>query len=236
MYFLKVSSDFADHTRDPEFLTAEFLTKYPVSTSSYARYQSAVTKVTGVRATEVTDRSVTLTWNPQEKAECYYVCHLVNGKYQTSSKWKTTDNHFKITTDFNGEKLKSGESYTYGVIAYSAKTGNTVVSAPVTVTVRNTVKSSKTSITGLSSSKGKVTVSWKQVTSCDGYQLQYSTDKKFSSKATRTIKISGGNKLKTTVKSLKKGKKYYIRVRAWKKTEGKTLYASWSTVKGMKCK
>lgn len=50
------------------------------------------------------------------------------------------------------------------------------------------------------------------------------------------MKISGGNKLKTTVKSLKKGKKYYIRVRAWKKTEGKTLYASWSTVKGMKCK
>lgn len=90
------------------------------------------------------------------------MCHLVNGKYQTSSKWKTTDNHFKITTDFNGEKLKSGESYTYGVIAYSAKTGNTVVSAPVTVTVRNTVKPSKTSITGLSSSKGKLTVSWKK--------------------------------------------------------------------------
>lgn len=236
MYFLKGSSDFADHTRDPEFLTAEFLAKYPVSTSSYARYQPAVTKVTGVKAAEVTDRSVTLTWNPQEKAECYYVCHLVNGKYQTSSKWKTTDNRFKITIDFNGEKLKSGESYTYGVIAYSAKTGNTVVSTPVTVTVSNTVKPSKTSITGLSSSKGKLTVSWKKVSSCDGYQLQYSTDKKFSSKNTRTMKISGGNKLKTTVKSLKKGKKYYIRVRAWKKTEGKTLYASWSTVKGMKCK
>lgn len=72
MYFLKGSSDFADHTRDPEFLTAEFLAKYPVSTSAYARYQPAVTKVTGVKAAEVTDRSVTLTWNPQKKAECYY--------------------------------------------------------------------------------------------------------------------------------------------------------------------
>lgn len=37
IYFLKGSSDFADHTRDPEFLTAEFLAKYPVSTSAYAR-------------------------------------------------------------------------------------------------------------------------------------------------------------------------------------------------------
>lgn len=236
LYFLKGTSDFADHVRDERFLTAEFLRKYPVSTSSYAKYQPAVTKVTGVKASKVTDTYVTLTWNSQKKAQYYYVCHLVKGKYQTSSRWKTTDNSFKITTDYNGKKLEPGKSYTYGVIAYNKTTGNTVVSAPVTVTLPKVKKPDKTSLTKLSSSAKKITAVWKKISSCSGYQLQYSTDKKFSAKTTCTVKITGKDKATTTIKSLKKGKTYYIRVRTWKKNDGKTLYSSWSTIKGMKCK
>ena len=236
MYFLKGSSDFADHVRDSEFLTAEFLAKYPMSTSSYARYQPAVTKVTGVKASKVTSSYVTLTWDTQAKAECYYICHLVNGKFQTSSKWKTTQNSFKITTDLDGKNLEAGKSYTYGVIAYNEKTGNTVVSTPVTVTLKNVTAPAKASLTKLSTSSGKITAVWKKVSSCDGYQVQYSTDKKFTAKTTNTIKITGQNTLKTTIKSLKKGKTYYIRVRAWKKADGETVYGSWSTAKGLKCK
>ena len=236
MYFLKGSAEFTDHVRDAEYLTAEFLAKYPVSTSSYARYQPAVTKVTGVKASKVTGSYVTLTWDTQANAECYYICHLVNGGFQTSSKWKATGNSFKITTDFNGKKLEAGKTYTYGVIAYNKKTGNTVVSTPVTVTLKNVTPPAKTSLTKLSTSTGKITAVWKKVTSCSGYQLQYSTDKKFTAKTTKTIRITGENTLKTTIKSLKKGKTYYIRVRAWKKADGETLYGSWSTVKGLKCK
>lgn len=236
MYFLKGTSEFTDHTRDKEFQTAEFLAKYPVSTASYAKYQPAVTKVTGVKAANVTDSSVTLTWNAQKNAECYYVCHLVNGKYQTSSKWKATTNSLKISTDFNGSRLKAGQKYTYGVIAYNKKTGNTVLSDPVTVTLKKTVNPSKTAFTKLTTSNGKITAAWKKVSSCGGYQLQYSTDKKFSSKATVTVKTSGENAVQSTVKSLKKGKTYYFRIRAWKKSEGEILYAPWSSIKGIKCK
>lgn len=236
MYFLKGNSEFADHVRNAEFLTVEFLKKYPMSSSSYARYQPAVVKVTGVKSAKVTSSYVTLTWNKQAKAECYYVCHLVNGKFKTSSKWKTTKNSFKITTDFNGKKLIAGKSYTYGVIAYNKKTGNTVVSAPVTVTLKKETAPAKTSFSKLNASSSKITAAWKKVSSCNGYQLQYSTNEKFTSKATSTIKLTGQNTLKTTIKSLKKGKTYYIRVRAWKKVDGKNLYGSWSTVKGLKCK
>lgn len=236
MYFLKGSSEFTDHVRDKEFQTAEFLSKYPVSIASYAKYQPAITKVTGLKASAITDNSVTLTWNAQKNARYYYVCHLVNGKYQTSSKWKVTGNSLKITTDYNGKKLESGKSYTYGVVAYNENTGNTVVSEPLKVTLKKAVKPAKTSVTTLTSSAGKMAAAWKKVSSCDGYQLQYSTNKKFTSKTTDTIKISGQNTVKATIKSLKKGKTYYIRVRAWKKNGGETLYASWSAVKGMKCK
>lgn len=236
MYFLKGSSEFTDHVRDQEFQTAEFLAKYPMSAASYAKYQPAVTKVTGVKAASVTSNSVTLTWNAQAKAECYYVCNLVDGKYLTSSKWKATQNSLKITTDYCGKKLESGKSYTYGIVAYNKKTGNTVVSDPITVTLKTVTKPAKTSITKLSSTSGKITATWKKVTSCNGYQVQYSTTKNFTSKTTNTIKISSAATLKTTIKSLKKGKTYYVRVRAWKKADGEMIYGSWSTVKGLKCK
>ena len=236
LYFLRGTSDFMGHTRDVEFLTAEFLSRYPVSSTSYARYQPAVTKVTGVKASKVTASYVTLTWNVQKKAQYYYVCHLVNGKYKTSSKWKTTGNTLKITTDYSGNKLKQGQKYTYAIVAYNKSTGNTVISTPVTVTIPKVTKPARTSISDTAVSKNKITVSWKQVSSCSGYQIQYSTSSKFTSPTTGTLSVSGKNTTKATLKSLKSGKKYYIRVRAKKKSAGVTAYAPWSSVKAVRCK
>lgn len=79
--------------------------------------------------------------------------------------------------------------------------------------------------------KGKIVVKWKKSTAAKGYQLQYSTNKKFISKKTKTT-----NKTSMTIKKLKKKKTYYIRVRAYKIVNGKKSYGKWSSVKKIKMK
>lgn len=78
-----------------------------------------------------------------------------------------------------------------------------------------------------SPSKKVIRFTWGKVAKCDGYQIQYSTSKTFKSKKTVNIKSR-----KTCVKKLtglKSGKKYYIRVRAYKVVDGKKIYGNWST-------
>lgn len=79
--------------------------------------------------------------------------------------------------------------------------------------------------------KGKIVVKWKKSAAAKGYQLQYSTSKKFKSKKTKTT-----NKTSLTIKKLKKKKTYYIRVRAYKTVNGKKSYGKWSSVKKIKIK
>ena len=60
-----------------------------------------------------------------------------------------------------------------------------------------------------------------------GYEIKYSTSKKFGKKVTKTVKT------KNTTKMLSKLKKktYYIKVRAYKVVAGKTYNSKWSSVK-----
>lgn len=76
----------------------------------------------------------------------------------------------------------------------------------------------------------------------DGYKIQYSTSKKFKKAKTITIK-STKKKLNKKIKKLKKGKTYYIRVRAYRvydpsqygSTDSKeTFYSKWSKTKKIK--
>ena len=65
-------------------------------------------------------------------------------------------------------------------------------------------------------------------------QIQYSTNKKFK-KGVRTVYASAKNTSKT-IKKLARGKRYYIRVRAYKK-KGITIHVSkWSAVRAVKIK
>ncbi|MGN0485393.1 MAG: fibronectin type III domain-containing protein [Lachnospiraceae bacterium] len=94
----------------------------------------------------------------------------------------------------------------------------------------------RTSITKCSNASGKkLAVTYKAVTGAKGYQIQYSTDKKFKTGVKTVTKNS-----KTTsvsVSKLQKNKKYYVRVRAYKVTEDKQkLYSSWSSVKNVTIK
>lgn len=71
----------------------------------------------------------------------------------------------------------------------------------------------------------------KQVT---GYQVQYSTSKTFKKATTKTVKSYKTTSL--TLKNLKSGAKYYVRVRTYKTVDGTRIYSGWSSYKTARTK
>ena len=101
-------------------------------------------------------------------------------------------------------------------------------------------KPAKQKLTLVKSKKAKqLTISWKKDKKVTGYEIQYSTDKKLK-KAVKTCKIKTNTKASVCLKKLTAGKKYYVRVRSYKKVkvDGKTtiLYGKWSSVKSQSIK
>ena len=171
----------------------------------------------------------------------------------------------KITKVSSAYKKSVGQSFTLkpkakGKITY--KTGNKKVAtvnskgkvtvkgtgkATITVTAKATSTYSKCvkkitvygvpkkpEMKKLTAGKKKFTVQWKKDKKADGYQVQYSTDKKFK-KNVKSVNVSKKN-TKATVKKLKKRKTYRVRVRSYKKINGKKYYSGWGKVKSVKVK
>lgn len=90
-------------------------------------------------------------------------------------------------------------------------------------------KSTISSVKRLSRTKGKV--AYKKITKAKGYQIAYSTSKKFTKKTTK-YKITGART--KTLTNLKKGKTYYVKVRAYKKdSAGNRVYGKYSRIRKM---
>ena len=87
-----------------------------------------------------------------------------------------------------------------------------------------------------SSKKKTATVTWKKVKDASGYIVEYSTSKKFTKKTTKKATIKKGTTVKTTLKKLTSGKKYYVRVKAYRTYKGKSVYGKLSKVKYVKIK
>ncbi len=92
-----------------------------------------------------------------------------------------------------------------------------------------------TSIKKLTTGKKSVTVSFNKVKNVSGYQLQFSTSKNFD-KNKKTVTLSNPKTAKRTVKNLKSKKKYYVRIRTYKKVGKKIYYSAWSKAKTVKTK
>lgn len=75
--------------------------------------------------------------------------------------------------------------------------------------------------------KRKAQVSWYSVTDASGYQIRYSTKSNFK-KSVKTVTVKGRLKNKKTINKLKRKKRYYFQVRAYKKVGRFTVYGAWS--------
>ena len=124
------------------------------------------------------------------------------------------------TKDFQSKsKVTTISKKTKGVVTVHAKWEK--VKKPAQATLK-TVKSSKS---------GTLTVTAKKSSSVTGYQFLVATDKNFK----KNVMTITTKKLTTTFKGLKKGKIYYVKVRAYRvDSANKKIYGAYSSVKGNK--
>ena len=170
---------------------------------------------------------------------------------------KWTANTYKIS--FNGNKGKTSKSFIN--VKYDSKFGNlptatrryynfagwyTSAGRKITASTKNTyaqaitlkakwtkVSVAKGGVTKLASPKKKtIKINIKKRAGVNGYVIEYSTKKNM-----KGAKIINTTKTSKTIGKLKSGKKYYIRVRAFKKdSTGKRVYGKYSPVKSIKVK
>ena len=82
--------------------------------------------------------------------------------------------------------------------------------------------------------KKKITLTWSKVKGAAGYTVYRATKKKGKYKKIKTL--AGPAKVKFINKKLKKKKKYFYKVRPYKKIEGKTKYGTYSNISYKKVK
>lgn len=170
------------------------------------------------------------------KASYYAVksVKLSKKKYTYSGKAKKPAVTVK---DRKGNKLKKGTDYT---VTYSKN--KAIGTAKVTVKFKGNyegkvtrtfkINPKGTSLSKVSARKKGFFVKWKKQTKkTTGYQIQYSTSKKFTEKTTKTVKVKNNKTTTKTVSNLKGKKKYYVRIRTYKTVSGKKYYSEWSEVK-----
>ena len=161
---------------------------------------------------------------------------LSTSTYTYNGKVKTPG----VKVSVNGTVLtKDNYSVSYG------KGRKNVGKYTVKVTLKNDYAGSKTvsfkinppksAVKKLKKGKKSFTVYVKkQSKQTSGYQVQYSTSKKF--KSPKAKNLTSYKKTKLKVKKLKKHKKYYVRVRTYKKVGKTKYYSSWSSAKSVKTK
>ncbi len=159
--------------------------------------------------------------------------YTYNGKTKTPS---------ATVKDSKGKTLKKGTDYT---VTYPKKR-KSIGKYTVTVTFKGKysgtkkltyeIVPAKVTLSKVSAGSKQLTATWKTVSGVTGYEVVYSTSKKFTSKTTKKVTIKKAKTKKTTIKKLKKGKKYYVKVRAYKTVSGKKIYGAYSSVKSVKVK
>ena len=209
-------------------------------------WKSANTKVTTVdgsgnvtaKAPGRTKITVTSAENSSYQASC-----TVTVPYNITYKLNKGKNNASNPSTYYGKKITlknpSRKGYTFAgwytdakfkkkikTIESSAKCDYTLYAKWTKVNV------AKVSITSAKNSKSKqILLKYKKISGIKGYEISYSTDKKFKKAVTR----KNTTKTSYTISKLKKGKTYYVRIRAYKvDSTGKKVYGKYTSVKKVK--
>ena len=135
-----------------------------------------------------------------------------------------------------GKTLKKGTDYTLTyknnkAVGKATVTINGKGSYIGTITKTFTIVPKATSLIKVTAAKKAFTVKWKkQAADTTGYQIQYSTNKSFKS-GTQILIVAKNKKVSAQIKKLKARKKYYVRIRTYKKVGNTNYCSAWSKIK-----
>lgn len=134
-----------------------------------------------------------------------------------------------ITQTFNIVKGSNSGTTSTGSGSNSGNTSGTNTSG-TSSNSSSTVSVARGTITKLTVGKKRVKVTIKRITGVKGYQIRYST--KANMKGAKKVTVTSRTK---TIKNLKKGKRYYFQVRAYKlNSSGTKVWGKWSVKKRSK--
>lgn len=201
----------------------------------YGNYTPVNTKhtvsdaVTGLRISSTGKTALTLTWNKKAGAAGYRIY-----RYYPSTK------KYSVVADVNGynknsytvKGLNAGETVYFRVSAFTVDSQKkigyksaqlTAGTRPQTITVRSVS----------SPSSKKAALLWYRVNG-SGYQIQWSTTSNFSSNKKSVTLAQSKNRY--TITTYYGNKTYYVRMRSFRKVDGKTIYGYWSATQVIKVK
>ena len=151
-----------------------------------------------------------------------------NGKAQKPSV-KVYSGKKRLSSKYYTVSYKNNKNVGYGTVTVKGKGSYSKTSG----TAKFKINLKKTKLSSAKSTKKKTfTTTWKKTGGNSGWQVQYSTNKKFRS-GVRTVNLKANN-TKLTVRKLKSRKNYYVRIRSYKKVGKQTWYSGWSNVKSVR--
>ena len=187
------------------------LTASAASTSSISIKKSPTLKAGTVKAT-----SVKLSWTTTKNADSYKLYKSTNNK-----NWQgvvTTK-----ATSYTVSKLTAGTKYYFKLVAVSGKTKSPYSNTVVVTPKPERVGSLKIKF----SSNTQASVTWNKVSGATGYELFLSTSSDFKNDL-KKVTVKGGDKTSYTMKGMKNGKTYYVKVRAITTAGKKTVVGTCS--------
>lgn len=185
-----------------------------------------VPKASAITSAQNTASGIKITWSRSANAGGYLIQRKKgNGKYVTIKTIKSNKTLSYIDTAAN----KQGVRYAYRVQAYKTVSGVACSAAVSAGKAQYYVKPVGIS-SAVNKSVKKLTVTWKKNTAVTGYQIQYAGNNTF--KNAKIVTIPSSKAASRTIANLQK-KKYYVRMRGYKKVKGVTYYSSWSSAKSV---
>ncbi|MCM1114572.1 MAG: fibronectin type III domain-containing protein [Clostridium sp.] len=174
-------------------------------------------------------------WEKISGAEGYQIMYSTTSDYKSNkSIYVSSSTLSKTLTGLNSNK-----TYYVKVRAYKTKNGKKVYgfwSATKSVKTRHKNEANGTPIKKLTANKGGFKVQWNEISNATGYEINYSTDSKFTKKNTKSVKVKGAKTTSKTISKLSKKKKYYVRIRTYRVVNGKTYYSGWTAAKSVTTK
>ena len=150
--------------------------------------------------------------------------------------WITTGN--KLKKNYTIKNIPKGNYYFFVLYKKTKEKAGAMLGGTYDFKLKYAPNVKVPTLSKLGAKKKAFTASWKKTKGVNGYELSYSTNKNF--KKAKSVKIDDAKTLKTTVSKLKGKKKYYVRIRAYKKIDlrykTKTYYSKWSKSKVVKTK
>lgn len=174
---------------------------------------------------------------PQGKVNAMLSKYVKASDVDTSDVYSTYEAAYDLAVAYDAvmEKLEGNKVTTKPDNGSSDNKSTTTTTTTVTTPASTTVKLAQSKIKSVSRTKSnkKIKISLNKQSKALGYQIKYSTSKKFKAGYTNDAMLTKTN---TTLKGLKAKKNYYIKVRAYAVSNGKIVYSKWSKIKTVKVK